>query len=107
MNRQAEEKRMKKNTSKKDNTVILSDEFLSQSGVQGGKIIAEHIVLGSLIFGIPFLIIGFYALFSMIFGLGYQTNTAIIIAALLVTVIGFLLIIGGYSIYRTNHVKKQ
>ena len=48
---------MNKKTSEEDNTIILSDDYLSESGVQGGKIIAEHIVIGSLLFGIPFLII--------------------------------------------------
>ena len=92
---------MNKKTSK---TVIMSDKYLSESGVQGGKVIGEHIVLGSFIGGITFLLIGLYALFSMILGF-FPTNTAIIILVLLVTVIGLLLIIGGYSIYRTKHVK--
>jgi len=96
---------MNKKTSEEDNTIIMSDEYLSESGVQGGKIIAEKLSLGCFIVGIPFLIIGLYALFSMLFNLGYPTNTAIIIGALLVTVIGLLLILGGYSIYRTKHVK--
>jgi len=100
-----EVKGMNKKTSEEDNTVIMSDENLRKSGVQGGKIIGEHIVLGSLIFGIPFLSIGLYALFSMVFGFGYPTNTAIIIGALLVTVIGLVLIIGGYIIYKYKHVK--
>jgi hypothetical protein len=97
---------MNKKTSKEDNTVIMSDEYLSESGVQGGKIIGEHIVLGSLIFGIPFLIMGLTGLF-MLFGLGFPAaNTANIILMLLLTVIGLLLIIGGYDIYRTKHPKK-
>ena len=96
---------MNKKTSKEDRTVIMSDKYISESGVQGGKIIAEHIVLGSFIAGIPLLLIGLYALFSMLLGFS-TTNTANIILVLLVTVIGFLLIIGGYSIYKTKHVKK-
>ncbi len=95
---------MNKKTSKEDNTVIMSDKYLSESGVQGGKVIGEHIVLGSFIGGITFLLIGLCALISMILGF-FPTNTAIIILVLLVTVIGLLLIIGGYSIYRTKHVK--
>ena len=97
---------MNKNTSKEDNTVIMSDKYLSESGVQGGKVIGEHIVLGSFIIGIPFLIIGLIALFGMLFGFCFPTHTAGIIAVLLVTVIGLLLVIGGYNIYRTKHVKK-
>ncbi|UCD13311.1 MAG: hypothetical protein JSW60_07070 [Thermoplasmatales archaeon] len=90
----------------KKNTVIMSDKYLSESGVQGGKIIGEHIVLGSFIIGIPFLIIGLVALIGMLFGLGFPTHTAGIIIALLVTVIGLLFVIGGYNIYRNKHVKK-
>ena len=30
---------MNKKTSKEDNTVIMSDEYLSESGVQGGKLL--------------------------------------------------------------------
>lgn len=90
---------MNKNTFKGDKTVIMSDKYISESGVQGGKIIGEHIVLGSLIFGIPFLIMGLYLLFSMLFGFWYPINTAVLIVALLVTIIGLLLIIGAYNIY--------
>ena len=43
---------MNKKTSEKDNTVIMSDKYISESGVQGGKIIGEHIALGSFIIGI-------------------------------------------------------
>ena len=98
---------MNKNTFKGDKTVITSDKYISESGVQGGKIIGEHIVLDSLIFGIPFLIIGLYSLFSMLFCFWYPITMADIIGALLVTVIGLLLIIGVYNIYiyRIKHTK--
>jgi len=96
---------MNKKTLKEDNTVIMSDKYLSESGVQGGKVIGEHIVLGSFIAGIPFFIIGLIALFSMLFGF-LSTNTAVIIGVLLITIIGFLFIIGGYNIYRTKQVNK-
>jgi hypothetical protein len=96
---------MNKKTSKEDHTVIMSDKYLSESGVQGGKVVGEHLALGSLILGIPFLIIGLYALINMSFGWGFPTHTAGIIAALLVTVIGLLLVIGGCSIYRDKHAK--
>jgi hypothetical protein len=102
-NSKAEAKIMNKEKSEDYN--IELDENLRDSGVQGGKIIAEHLALGSFIFGIPFLIMGLYAFCSMLFGFGFTTKTADIILALLVTIIGVLLIIGGYSIYRTKHVK--
>ena len=97
---------MKKKTSKDDNTAIMSDKYLSESGVQGGKVIGEHISLFSFIIGIPFLIIGLIALIGMLFDFGFPTHTAGIIGALLVTVIGLLLVIGGYNIYRTKNGKK-
>jgi len=102
---------MGKTTAKEDRTVIMSDEYLRESGVQGGKIIAEHIVLGFLIFGIAFLIIGLFAFFGMLFGTGYHTVTTNIVLVLvsppvLAIVIGSLLIIGGYFIHRDKDSKK-
>ena len=93
------------NKEKSEEYTIELDKNLRDSGVQGGKVIGEKLVLGSFIFGIPFLIIGLYALFNMLFGFGFPTNTAAIIGALLLFVIGVLLIIGGYSIYRAKHAK--
>ena len=95
---------MNQKTSKEDNTVIMSDKYLSESGVQGGKVIAEHIVFGSFIIGIPFLIIGLIALIGILFNI-FPTHGAFIILALLITAIGLTLVIGGYNIYRTKHVK--
>lgn len=97
---------MSKKSSRGDNTVIMSDEYISESGLQGGKVLGDHIVLGSLIFGIPFLIIGLIGLFGMLFGFFFTVHTASIILMLLLTVIGLLLIIGAYNIYRTKNVKK-
>jgi len=97
---------MNKKISKDDKTVIMSDKYLSESGVQGGKIIGEKLALGSFVIGFPLLIIGLYAIFNMLFDFGFPTHAAGIIAAILVTVIGLLLVIGGYNIYRTKHVKK-
>ncbi len=97
---------MNKSTFKGDKTVITSDKYISESGVQGGKILGEHIVLGSLIFGIPFLIIGIYGIISILFDLGVPNNMAIIILVLLLFIMGLLLIIGGYNIYRTKNPKK-
>lgn len=96
---------MNKKTLKEDKTVIMSDKYISESGVQGGKVIGEHIVLGSLIAGIPLFLIGLYGIIGILLGI-FPTNTAIIILVLLVIVIGLLMIIGGYSIYITKHVKK-
>jgi len=95
---------MNKKSIKKDNAVIMSDRYLSESGVQGGKIIGEHIALGSLIIGIPLLTIGTYALLNMLFDWGFPINSAIIILVLLVIIIGLLMTIGGYNIYRTKNV---
>ena len=98
-----EGKVINKMTSNEDKTVIMSDEYLSESGVQGGKIIGEHLSLGCFIMGIPFFVIGLYALINMLFGFGYPINTASVIGSLLVMVIGLLLIIAGYSIYSAKH----
>ena len=97
---------MNKKTIKEDRTVIMSDKYISESGVQGGKIIGEHLALGSFIIGIPLLTIGIYALLNILFGWGFPTNNAIIILVLLVFIIGLLMTIGGYSIYITKNVKK-
>ncbi len=97
---------MNKNTSKEDNTVIMSDKYLSESGLEGGKVIADHISLGSFIIGIPLLIIGAIALISILFDFGFPNHAAGIIGAFLVTIIGLLLVIGGYNIYKTKHVKR-
>jgi putative Mn2+ efflux pump MntP len=97
---------MNKKSLKHNRTIIKSDKYLSESGVQGGKILGEHIVLGSLIFGIPLFIMGLIGLF-MLFGLEYiAVNIANVIAVLLLTIIGLLLILGAYNIYRTKNTKK-
>jgi len=85
---------------------VTSDKYLSESGLQGGKGIGNHISLSSFVCGIPLLIIGLFALIGIIFDLGLPSNTAVIIAALLVTVIGLLLILGGYRFLRTNQSQK-
>jgi len=96
---------MNKKATKKDNTVIMSDKYISESGVQGGKVIGEHIVLGSFIAGITFLLLGLYSIITIILG-SFPTNTAMIILVLLVNVIGLLMIFGGYSIYLTKRENK-
>ena len=97
---------MNKKATKGDNTVIMSDEYISESGVQGGKVVGEHLSLGCFVIGIPLLVIGIYGLINMLLGWGFPTNNAIIILVLLVMVIGLLSVIGGYNIYRTKHVNK-
>lgn len=86
--------------------MINSDKYLSESGLQGGKVLGNRISLVSFISGIPLFAIGFFAMFSIIFDLGFPTNSAAIISAVLVTVIGLLLILGGYSTLRRNRSGK-
>lgn len=95
---------MNKKTSE-DNTVILSDKYLSESGVQGGKIVGEKLSLISFIIGIPLLIIGICSLIDMLFGLGFPTNMATILGVLLAIVIGSLMTLGGYTIYITKRAR--
>jgi hypothetical protein len=110
MNQQAEGKGTKKKKSSEDRTVILSDEYLSESGVQGGKIIAEQIVLGSLLFGISLLIVGLFSLCYMFFIVGFPKDMPILLILLspqsIALIIGLLLTIGGYFIYRDKQRKK-
>jgi len=88
---------------------IELDKNIRDSGVQGGKIIGEKLSLGSFIIGIPLLIIGLFSLFNMLFGSGFPKDMHIMLVLFspqsLAIVIGLLLIIGGYSLYRTQHVK--
>jgi hypothetical protein len=81
---------------------IIIHEDIKESGLQGGKVIGEKLSIISFILGIPLLIIGQYAMFNMLFGLGFPTNLAIIILVILVNLIGLLLIIGGFFIYWGN-----
>jgi hypothetical protein len=79
---------------------IIYSKNIKESAIQGGKVIGEKLSLLSFIIGIPLLIIGLYALFSMLFDFGFPVNMATIILVILVIVSGLLLIIGGYFIYR-------
>lgn len=94
---------MVKKTSKKKRSVIMKDKYISESGLQGGNAIAEHIALLSLIIGIPFLGVGLFAFISIVFNLGFPTHAAAIIAVVLITAIGTLMIIGGYFNYKNKH----
>jgi len=98
---------MSKKNSKGERSVIMKDKYISESGLQGGKAIAEHITLGSYIIGFPFLIMGVIAIIAIVFNLGFPTNAAVIIGVLLVTIIGLLLVIGGYSISQTKKNRKK
>jgi len=78
---------------------IKFSKDIKEAGLEGGKTIGNNLPLFSFIIGIPLLIIGLYAIISMLFGFGFPINMATIILVLLVNVIGLLLIIGGYFIY--------
>jgi len=100
---------MDKKAIKQDNTVIMSDKYLSESGAQGGKIIAEKLELGCFIFGIPLFSIGIFSLIYMLFVTGFTDNWPVLLFLFspqsLAIIIGLLLIIGGYSIHRTKYSK--
>lgn len=96
---------MTKKSSEPDRRVIMSDEYVKESGLQGGKVIGEHLVLSSLLFGIPFLVLGVIGLFMVFWLETIAPNTANIILVLLLTIIGLLFMVGAYNLYRTNRVK--
>jgi len=100
---------MNKKTTKQDNTVIMSDKYLSEAGLQGGKIISEKLVLGCFIIGIPLFSVGIFSLFYMLFVTGPPKNWPIILYIFgpqtLSIIIGLLLITSGYCIYRNKHIK--
>ena len=96
---------MKKKSLREDRTVIMSDKYLSEAGLQGGKIIGEKLTLISFSIGIPLFIIGLLAIIDMLFDLGFPINKATIIGVFLVIVIGLSLIIGGYFNYRDKHAE--
>ena len=79
---------------------IKFSKDIKEAGLEGGKVIGNNLSLFSFIIGIPLLIIGLYAIINMLFGFGFPINMATIILVFLVNVIGLLLIIGGYFIYR-------
>ena len=98
---------MIKKSPKDKRAVIMSDEYITESGIQGGKALGDHIAVFSLIIGIPFLIVGIYGFLNILFGWGFPTNLAIIILVLLVLIIGFLMTLGGITIYKTKHDNKK
>ena len=90
-------KRPWKNKIERD--IKISDD-IKESGLQGGKILGNHLALFSFIIGIPLLIIGVCSIVNMGFNLGFPTNNAIIILVLVVTTIGTLMTIGGYFLVK-------
>lgn len=79
---------------------IIMHEDIKTSGLQGGKIIGDKIVLFSFVLGIPLFLLGIYSMISMLFNLGFPVNSANIILMLIVLSIGSLMIIGGYFLYK-------
>ena len=78
---------------------IKFSKDIEKAGLEGGIAIGNNLSLLSFIIGIPLLIIGIYAIISMLFGFGFPINMATIILVFLVNAIGLLMIIGGYFIY--------
>ena len=78
---------------------IKFSKDIKKAGLEGGKAIGNNLSLLSFIIVIPLLIIGIYAIISMLFGFGFPINMATIILVFLVNAIGLLMIIGGYFIY--------
>ena len=79
---------------------IIMHEDLRESGLQGGKVIADKLTLFSFIIGIPLLVTGLYGLFSMILDLGFPMNSATIILVSIVLSLGILLTFAGFSLYK-------
>jgi hypothetical protein len=84
--------------SRMERDIIMHDD-LKVSGLQGGKIVGEKMGLFSLIVGIPLLLIGLYALFNMILGLGFPANSATMILIAIVLSLGALFTIGGVLLF--------
>ena len=86
---------------------IQHSEDVRVSGLQGGKVLGDHLALFSLIMGIPFLLIGLYAIIGIIFDLGVPNNSAVLILSLVVLAIGVLFTIGGILLYRDKYASKK
>jgi len=79
---------------------IIMHEDLKVSGLQGGKVIGNNLALFSFLIGIPFILVGLYAVFSMILDLGFPVNPATIILVLVILSIGGLSTIAGYFLWK-------
>ena len=82
---------------------IIMSRDIKESGLQGGKVLGNHLALFSFVIGIPLLILGVCTIVNMVLGLGFPTNSAIIILVLVATSIGVLMTLGGYFLYRDNN----
>jgi len=87
---------MSKKTSSKDNTVIMSDKYLTESGTQGGKTLGDNLSLFSFVIGTPLLLVGVFGFFSILYNSSFESNTAIVLLVFLLIIIGFLMTLGGY-----------
>ena len=81
---------------------IKMHEDIKVSGLQGGKVLGNHLALFSFIMGIPLTVTGIYGLITMVFDLGFTMNTATIILVLVVLSLGCLFTIGGYLLYKND-----
>jgi len=79
---------------------IIMHKDIKVSGLQGGKIVGDKLALFSLVMGIPLLFVGFYALISMIFDLGFPMNTATLILVMVIISLGSLSTIAGVLLYK-------
>ena len=91
----------KPRVTKIERDVLLSKD-IKESGLQGGKVLGNHLALFSFIVGIPFLILGLCCIVNILLGLGFLVSNAIIILVFVVTSIGILMTIGGYFLYKNN-----
>lgn len=91
---------MSKKTSSKDNTVIMSDKYLTESGTQGGKALGDNLSLFSFIIGIPLLLVGIFGFFSILYNSSFESNMAIILLVVLFLIIGCLMTLGGYFLQK-------
>lgn len=82
----------------------MSDKYLSESGLQGGKVLGKHMYLVCFVLGIPFLGIGLIALVGIAFEFGFPSNSAFVLASVLITVIGGLLVFSGYSLCQSKEL---
>ena len=79
---------------------IILHRDIKKSGLQGGKVIGDNLFLLSFIIGLPLFFIGLYAILSIILGLGFPSNLATIILVIIATIIGLIMCIGGYFLYK-------
>ena len=81
---------------------IKMHDDMRVSGLQGGKVLGDHLALFSFLMGIPLTVTGVYGVLALVFDLGFPMNNATIILVLVVLSLGCLFTIGGYLLSRTN-----